>query len=302
MSDSDDNATAAVEGTGEAGQPPMNSAPMSAVHAHPRAHEAVRWADRQDWHGNGPEPSTPEDLFTRDALVDAYCAGADAADEAWDDQRRVGQAQLDLATAVIREGAQLTRFYEVEHRNKLLDPAVAADTEKVHATIAKANRNGHMAARFEAWLRGDERLPLPAPSIPGLNPADAMRHVAEAVTAGTPLTVDHASFSDAAARMDQVVEIDFPGVTSLETARRQADARRSNLRPVTDGALADPVIVEGLLAAAGMLDATDPDAAPVRLQGVADLVAFRLNTGDPRFDPSKPVCVNGFLYHPATKD
>lgn len=355
MSDSDDNATTAVEGTGEAGQPQMNADPMSRVHAHPRARVRPTTEEFRQYGAVGGGCSgcpfataveeahdDPEERHFDCGLLgrrvwgeDSPCQTADWFDfivEAWDDETRVGQAQLDLATAVIREGAQLTRFYERSHLAKLErwgpgSGGLALGSPEAIDTKAKADRNAHMAARFEAWLRGEDRLPLPAPSIPGLNPADAARHYSEEVAARVGLGVDHASFNREAAQLDQVGEdegchdaceppvfevpgedmvvshaIEFPGVTSLETARRQADARRSNLRPVTDGALADPVIVEGLLAAAGMLDATDPDAAPVRLQGVADLVAFRLNTGDPRFDPSKPVCVNGFLFHPATKD
>jgi hypothetical protein len=39
-----------------------------------------------------------------------------------------------------------------------------------------------------------------------------------------------------------------------------------------------------------------------RTEGVADLAAFRITTGDPRFDPAGPVTVNGFLYHPAKEN
>ncbi len=42
--------------------------------------------------------------------------------------------------------------------------------------------------------------------------------------------------------------------------------------------------------------------APWRKEGVADLAAFRLTTGDPRFDPGKPVCVNGYRYTPTKED
>lgn len=38
---------------------------------------------------------------------------------------------------------------------------------------------------------------------------------------------------------------------------------------------------------------------PWRTEGVADLAAFRMTTGDPRFDPKRPATINGFLYHPA---
>lgn len=41
---------------------------------------------------------------------------------------------------------------------------------------------------------------------------------------------------------------------------------------------------------------------PWRTEGVADLAAFRITTGDPRFDPGEPVTVNGFLYVPASKE
>lgn len=70
----------------------------------------------------------------------------------------------------------------------------------------------------------------------------------------------------------------------------------ANLKPAT-GLMADPDVVEGLMAAAGMIDATE--STPVRLDGVADLVSMRFSTGDPRFDPLKPVTVNGYLYRPA---
>ena len=41
---------------------------------------------------------------------------------------------------------------------------------------------------------------------------------------------------------------------------------------------------------------------PWRMEGVADLAAFRVTTGDPRFDPSRPVTINGFLYVPAKEN
>lgn len=97
----------------------------------------------------------------------------------------------------------------------------------------------------------------------------------------------------------EVRVIDFPGVTTRAQAERMADWRRngpwgSNVRPVERGPLADPDVVEGLLAASGQVDATCP-------LSLAKATAFRLQTPDPRFDPSRPVCVNGFLYHPATE-
>lgn len=63
-----------------------------------------------------------------------------------------------------------------------------------------------------------------------------------------------------------------------------------NVRPVQD-----PLVLEGLMAAAGLLDAT---ARPLSV--VSDGV-FRLQTPDPRFSPAQPVRVNGYLFHPATE-
>lgn len=71
---------------------------------------------------------------------------------------------------------------------------------------------------------------------------------------------------------------------------------RGNLKPV-DGPLSDPAMIDGLLNAIDDI-ATTGTREPHRPDGVADLLAFRINAPDPRFDPSKPVTVNGYLYRP----
>lgn len=50
------------------------------------------------------------------------------------------------------------------------------------------------------------------------------------------------------------------------------------------------------------IEAPLADTAAWRKDGVADLAAFRVTTGDPRFDPGKPVSINGFTYHPTKED
>jgi hypothetical protein len=65
----------------------------------------------------------------------------------------------------------------------------------------------------------------------------------------------------------------------------------SNVRPVT-GPLAGPGVADCLMAAIE----GEPDAAALSM---ATAATFKLQTGDPRFDPAQPVLVNGFLYHPA---
>lgn len=80
-----------------------------------------------------------------------------------------------------------------------------------------------------------------------INPADALREIAEGMVDGDLIKgVDHANFDRAAEELS---------------------------RPV-----------------------------PWRTEGVADLGAFRITTGDPRFTPGEPVTVNGFLYVPASKE
>ena len=52
------------------------------------------------------------------------------------------------------------------------------------------------------------------------------------------------------------------------------------------------------------LDGPEADVAPARWNraGVADLVAFRISTPDPLFDPERPVSINGYTFWPAQAD
>jgi hypothetical protein len=88
--------------------------------------------------------------------------------------------------------------------------------------------------------------------------------------------------SDARTAADSVV-------TPLPVARRGP-----NVRLIKSGPLGHPDVVEGLMAAAGMIDATDPTS-------MARAGAFKLETCDPVFDPAKPVLVNGYLFLPTTE-
>lgn len=66
----------------------------------------------------------------------------------------------------------------------------------------------------------------------------------------------------------------------------------SNVKLVTTGPLADPALLDAVLQAIEL-----PHAA---FTMACDL-AFRIQTPDPRFDPTKPVVVNGYLFTPATE-
>lgn len=216
---------------------------MSASLACARARAATDWLigfDPGDGHGPvGQQAEDPTSMFTLPVVLSAYEAGADQAEAEFAIERSTGQAQLDDATALMREAAELFRAYERHHRD------IASRTGARTGREEKAERNALMAARLEAWLDGKGLYPITADGA----------------------YVAHADF-------------------------RRPPAE-PNVRPVT-GALGDPEVVEGLMAASGMIDATVP-------LSLATATAFRLQTPDPRFDPDKPVLVNGFLYTPATE-
>lgn len=67
-----------------------------------------------------------------------------------------------------------------------------------------------------------------------------------------------------------------------------------NVRPVTTGPLADPAVVDGIAAA------IEPGEPATSLSSIK-AHAFQLHTSDPRFDPAKPVLINGFPFTPATE-
>lgn len=71
------------------------------------------------------------------------------------------------------------------------------------------------------------------------------------------------------------------------------------LRDIAEG-MVDGETIKGV-DHASFDQAAEQLAQPVawRKEGVADLAAFRLTTGDPRFDPAKPATINGYLFHPA---
>ena len=71
-----------------------------------------------------------------------------------------------------------------------------------------------------------------------------------------------------------------------------------SLKPITGGPLGDPNVVSSLLTAAKGEPDAPTEAVQHRVDGVADLLACRLQTGEPKFHPERPVTINGFLYKP----
>lgn len=265
---------------------------------------------------------------------DSPCQTADWFDfivEARDDERRIGQQQLDDATALMTETAELLRGYERHHREqaeRLAAQGTGATLSQERDRIEKAERNQLAADRIEAWLRGDTIYPI----TPGgdyvahvnYGPANRVTAVREA-SAGTGL---HPEVEDAllcaAGERDATcgltaadryrIHFRDEGRRARLDGKTEADCPHTRLLPDQRDQWAG--IEPGAEWLAGWREENDGDrsveacrdrfgnvenftGAPWRLEGHAELVAFRLTTGDPRFDPAGPVCVNGYLYQPA---
>lgn len=139
---------------------------------------------------------------------------------------------------------------------------------------------------------------------------------AEIAENGDLVPTDDKSIGDCRARFETGNFRGFPGVIDasltgpttgvMATAFQSASATATvsdqalsssgvvNVRPVTDGPLSEPLVVQAIV------DAAEGDA--VAALTLATDTAFRLSTADPRFDPQQDVRVNGFLYHPATEN
>jgi hypothetical protein len=249
--------------------------------AQARAHEAEarRWLDTVTL-----PPWTPRD-GSRDAALMAYEAGRQRGDDERAIEANVGQRQIDHATELMRETAELLRDYEAHHRAQ----ALIATRETVEFDrIAKAERNALAAARLEAWLAGASRFPI--------RYSDACRatdHPLRVIGRPDLEAAARGEASDESCRVelhDNVVDFEtFPPV--------KRPPAPPNLKQV-DGELGDPVVVESLMAASGMLDST----TLVRRHRSGGLVPVSLSTPDPRFDPARPVYVNGYLFRPAKED
>lgn len=307
---SDSVVNEAPGGEGEARKPEIGSDPMKDNHACARAREAAAdWLkDRSATH---PIPPRVAGATAQSLMVDAFLEGA-----RWADERLAG---------LIASCGELFRFYESHHRDKLraleeralqirasasglTDAAFDELTAQIDAAAGKVTRNQLAAIRCETALRC--MIPPKGRAPVGFNPHSAVEHdgMDEPEDTYDGLFPGDPGYQRAAGEV-RLTE-GAGAVTDIDQARRKAVNTRgtdrtaprglSNLRDPSEPALMDPEIVEGLLASAGATDATV--GATFRMEGVADLVAFRINTGDPKFDPDRPLTVNGFLYHPARKD
>lgn len=182
---------------------------------------------------------------------------------------------------LVEEAAALFRAYEAHH----LD--IAKRTGAKTGREEKAKRNGDAAAKLERWLAGDDTTPAAVMrDFHGCTTREqAERH--------PDSHQQRFATRDGYGEASNVVPFEeFLSQEDLEEAAFQHVT--SNVRPVTEGPLADFGMVGGLM------DMVLGD--PAISISAEDLGTFRLQTPDPRFDPRKPVMVNGYRYHPATEE
>lgn len=140
-------------------------------------------------------------LFTRSDAERAARAMLAARDRigAIEDEHTIrvaeGQRQLDDAASLMREAVDLFRSYEKHHKGEAFRLHCGSDVHRNR--MAKAETNALMAARLEAWLRGEDFYPIK----PGaLSPAD---HSAQEAFVSAALD----------AGVDQIGEADEPAFT-----------------------------------------------------------------------------------------
>lgn len=246
-----------------------------------RAEEAAEWLqgyDPDDGHGAvGDQAADPASMFTQPVVIAAFIAGAEKADDLAEAEfaieRAVGQRQLDEASALIMEASALFLGYGEHHQARADEFEKSGDVEACAASLRKARVNMSMAVSLREWLSGDVQG-MTCPHCRGRQFA----RVDEAKPGG--------GFGPGP--MLRCVSCKETLLVPIPAAK----ASQPNIKPVTSGHLADPVVIESLIESLG---------GPVHCLSAVKAGAFRLQTPDPRFDPARPVCVNGFLYTPATE-
>lgn len=261
-------------------------------------------------------PDLRPDIGRDGAGVRSPLADLESAQDEATIERAEGQRQLDQAAALMREASELLRGYEAHHlakaeahndRSRACRDAydAAAESRLRDEALGKANRNALMAHRLEAWLSGE---PLPG-SMDAADQAAQEAFVSAALDAG----VDQISEADEppprVRQRDLLAEV-IGRPVHKSGGDYQFEGEIRAIIPKRSGALRYAVEDDrGLLlimnASQCGLDHREEFMgahARHRPDGVADLTAFRLTTPDPRFDPAKPVCVNGYLYRPTKED
>jgi hypothetical protein len=276
---------------------------MSNIHAHARTRdEARRWR-------LGHIRQAESGVALGDAIEAAFAAGADWSagecgkvhreeQDLWHDRARAKAGQIAEAVTQLRQEAKV-------HRSEAFRLPKGRDDYNYHAGRADA-------------------LTGAADGLESENPAVVLRDVAGVIAADLGLEVDHAAFDRAAAACDEPVppgQMDPADVAAQEAFVGEAlDAGIDQIdeddeHPYeADGHLAidhgPPDKPRFGFASGGFVGApvADPDSVvarlspPRRFDDGVDKTAFAIATGDPRFDPARPVTINGFLYKPAKEN
>jgi hypothetical protein len=277
-----------------------------------RRHEdATLWLSRLDPGDGrglvGDEAADPLAMFTQPVVIQAFIAGAEWSDDENEAEfaieRATGQRQLDEAGALMREAAALFMGYYEHHKNRAAEFGRQGDVDAEAASLRKAHTNLSMAVSLKEWLSPDR---VPGEDVVICHAGVTSREQAERMSDWRRRTrpgwwdkacgIDRFPIPAVITEAGDIVPVDDKTVVDCRErfANRPGYGEPSNVRLPSVAGLRDPVVVEGLMAAAGLIDATDPIS-------LATATAFRLQTPDPRFNPSEPVVVNGFLYHPATE-
>lgn len=158
----------------------------------------------------------------------------------------------------------------------------------------------------EEWLESFDRLRDALNERFPTNPVDALEHIAEGMVDGVTIRgVDYEAFEQARRQLEEPADFILPagfdwsqleGAVVLPSDDKTVEDCKARFgqnvvvgltfRGPARGKRMDPEVMEGLLAASGQIDGTRP---------------FPLQTPDPRFDPRRPVTVNGFPFTPATE-
>lgn len=305
-----------------------------------RAREAAEsWLEGR--RASAPTPPRVSGAWADQAMADAFATGFEMAEaycavvhraeqDQWAVERATGQQQLDDATALMTETAELLRGYEKHHRDQATFADPGSDQRRDHH--AKAERNALAAMRLDAWLRGEDRYPVTVAEAEASRP---LTHRDLAAGCGALFPEDN-EFSEIVASL--VRGYAGADATSVSIAQRiHAYYRAHPAEPLsgeTDDEIASdrarfpevppPRSVPNSVKATHLPPmGTDPvmkadhsdlgadmfpegrcepaGRAPWRVEGVADLTVLRLQTCDPLFNPLAPVCINGYLYHPTTE-
>ena len=292
------------------------------------------WLSTVEANDGTPDSYRRQGFLTGAEWAEDRCGAIHAGEQGdWADERASYRRRLDEAATLMRETAELLRGYEKHHRDQaahLAAQGTGATMEREQDRQAKADRNALAAARLEAWVdpasqpvQATREVPgedvmvahgqvIDLPGVTSREQARRLAHHADPTRftpvpgfAGLDPEILEALQATAgeAERVTGVVE-----VVGLPVSKRggdyEFDGEIRAVIPKRSGEVRYAVEDDrGLLLImnarqCGLPSSGRRAAPPHRPGGVADLLAFRVQTGDPRFDPLAPVCVNGYLYHP----